>query len=76
MGMGPIRTWDPSAGDYEEQRDGFAVLGNRSNRTFTTLGLFPTLTEAEEAARSQVKNGQWDSAFVVPTVLACAMKRN
>ncbi len=73
--LGPIQTWNPSAGEYYEQKDGFAVFASRAPGTQFILSSKPTLDEAEELARSQVKNGQYDNAFVIPVKLACGMKR-
>ncbi len=77
MPMQPSIVYDPNAGDYTEQKDGFLVLECRAfSHAVTLAGVFPTLSEAEEMARQGVRAHQADNAFVVPAKLACRFKRN
>ncbi len=77
MPMEPVQVFDPNAGEYHEQKDGFLVLGSRAfGGGITNLGCWPALKEAEEFARKQVKDGQVDNAFVVPAKLACGIELN
>jgi hypothetical protein len=68
-GMGPEKMWDPSAREYQEQKDGFLVIGSRTGEGLKNLGFFQTQEQAEDSARKQVKDNQYDNAWVVPAKL-------